>query len=76
MVSVDKNRTKLRMVIECLVSCAFTEEEEAALIRMGRVATLDPQWMDYIFWPDRYGLDGTIEAALDRAFAYTPIRHG
>jgi hypothetical protein len=69
----DKSRTKLQHVMECLLSCAFTEEEEAQLIRMGRAACADPSWPDYIYWPDRHGVDGSIAAALDRAFAYKPI---
>jgi hypothetical protein len=66
-------RLKLRRVMECLLSCAFTETEEAALIAMGRSACPDPGWMDYIYWPDRHGLDGSVEAALEKAFAYQPI---
>jgi hypothetical protein len=66
-------RLKLRHVMECLLSCAFTETEEAALIAMGRSACPDPGWMDYIYWPDRHGLDGSVEAALEKAFAYKPI---
>jgi hypothetical protein len=69
----QKRRLKLRHVMECLLSCAFTEAEEQELIAMGRSACPDPSWMDYIYWPDRHGLDGSIEAALDKAFAYTPI---
>lgn len=69
----DKNRGKLKLVMKCLLSCAFSEDEEAALIRMGRTATSDPAWMDYIYWPERFGLDGSVEAALEKALAYQPI---
>jgi hypothetical protein len=68
-----RRRQKLRLVMECLLSCAFNEAEEAALIAMGRSACADPSWMNYIYWPDRHGLDGSIEAALDKAFSYRPI---
>jgi hypothetical protein len=29
----DKNRKTVALVMECLLSCAFSEDEEAALIR-------------------------------------------
>ncbi len=63
MTTADKSRSKLRLVMEGLLSCAFMEDEEAQLIRMGRAACADPSWTDYLYWPDRYGLDGSIEAA-------------
>jgi hypothetical protein len=59
--------------MECLLSCAFTEDEESQLIRMGRAACADPAWADYLYWPDRHGLDGSIDAALDKACSYQPI---
>jgi hypothetical protein len=73
MTTADMSRAKLRLLMECLLSCAFTEEEEAQLIRMGRAACSDPAWMDYLYWPDRHGLDGSVDAALAKAFAYQPI---
>jgi hypothetical protein len=73
MTTDDKSRAKLRLVMECLLSCAFTEDEEGQLIRMGRAACADPSWMDYLYWPDRYGLDGSVDAALDKACAYQPF---
>jgi hypothetical protein len=73
MTTVDKSRTKLRLVMECLLSCAFSEDEEGQLIQIGRAACADPAWIDYLYWPDRHGLDGSIDAALDKAFAYQPI---
>jgi hypothetical protein len=72
----DKSRTKLTLVMECLLSCTFSEEEENALIRMGKAACPDPQWMDYIYWPDKYGLDGSVAAAVTKAFAYRPMTLG
>jgi hypothetical protein len=69
----DKSRAKLRLIMECLLSCAFTEDEEGQLIQMARTACADPAWMDYLYWPDRHGLNGSVEAALDKAFAYKPI---
>jgi hypothetical protein len=73
MTTDDMSRTKLRLVMECLLSCAFTEDEEGQLIGMGRAACADPAWTDYLYWPDRHGLDGSIDAALDKAFSYQPI---
>jgi hypothetical protein len=73
MTTDDKSRAKLRLVIECLLSCTFTEGEEGQLIEMGRAACSDPAWTDYLYWPNRHGLDGSIDAALDKAFAFQPI---
>jgi hypothetical protein len=73
MTTDDKSRAKLRLVMECLLSCIFTEDEEAQLIRLGRAACSDPTWTDYLYWPDRHGLDGSVDAALDKAFVYQPI---
>jgi hypothetical protein len=69
----DKNHKKLALVMECLLSCAISEDEEATLIRIGKAACPDPQWMDYIYWPDRHGLDGSVGAAVEKAFSYRPI---
>jgi hypothetical protein len=73
MTTADMSRAKLRLVMERLLSCAFTDDEESRLIRMGRAACADPAWMDYLYWPDRHGLDGSIKAALDKAFEHKPI---
>jgi hypothetical protein len=73
MTTDGKSRAKLRLVMECLLSRAFTEDEEGQLIQMGRAACPDPAWTDYLYWPDRHGLDGSVDAALDKAFAYQPI---
>jgi hypothetical protein len=69
----ENNRNKLALVMECLLSCTFSEDEEAALIRMGKAACPDPNWMDYIYWPDRHGLDGSVNQAIEKAFSYPPI---
>jgi hypothetical protein len=69
----DKNHKKLALVMECLLSCAFSEDEEVALIRIGKAACADPNWMDYVYRPDRHGLDGTVDAAVQKAFSYRPI---
>jgi hypothetical protein len=69
----ERNRLKLKHVMACMLSCAFSEAEDATLIAMGRQACADPNWMDYIYWPDRHGLDGSVDAACDKAFAYRPI---
>jgi hypothetical protein len=73
MTTDDKSRAKLRLVMKCLLSCAFTEAEEGQLIRMGRAVCPDPALPDYLYWPDRHGLDGSIDAALAKAFAYQPM---
>jgi hypothetical protein len=72
-VPVQPNREKLRLVMECLLSLSFTKDEEKWLFEVGNSACLDPAWADYIYWPNRFGLDGSIEAALEKAFAYQPI---
>lgn len=66
-------RGKLRLVMQCLLTDGFSEGEQDALIAMGRAASPDPAWTDYLYWPVRYGLDGSIDAALDRAFSYKPL---
>jgi hypothetical protein len=67
-------RTKLRHIIHCLHCDGFSEDEQDALIKMGSKASPDPSWTNYIYWPDRYGLDGSIEGALDKIFSYQTIR--
>jgi hypothetical protein len=66
-------RSRLRLIMECLLTEGFSEAEQDELIKMGRAASPDPAWTDYLYWPDRYGLDGSIDAALDKAMAYAPI---
>jgi hypothetical protein len=67
-------RIKLRKIIHCLHCDGFSEEEQDALINMGSKASPDSSWTNYIYWPDRYGLDGSIEGALDKIFSYQTIR--
>jgi hypothetical protein len=66
-------RARLRLVMQCLLTQGFSEAEQDMLIGMGRAASLDPAWTDYLYWPDRYGLDGSVDAALDKAMAYKPF---
>jgi hypothetical protein len=66
--------TKLRHIIHCLHCDGFCEDEQDALIKMGSKASPDPSWTNYIYWPDRYNLDGSIESALDKIFGYQTIR--
>lgn len=66
-------RNRLRLIMQCLRTEGFSEAEQDALIAMGRAASPDPAWTDYLYWPDRHGLDGSVEAALDKAFSYCPI---
>jgi hypothetical protein len=68
-----KKRTKIKLIIQCLYSEGFSETEQDALINMGNAASPDPSWTDYIYWPSRFGLDGSIEATLDKIFSYKPI---
>jgi hypothetical protein len=67
-------RAKLRYIMQCLYCDGFSEQEQDALIKMGGKASPDPSWTNYIYWPDRYGLDGSIEGALDKIFSYQTIR--
>ncbi len=64
---------KLRLVMECLISARFSADEEKWLFDAGKAASRDPSWSDYIYWPDRYGLDGSVDAAVAKAMAYQPI---
>jgi hypothetical protein len=66
-------RSRLRLVMECLLTEGFSEAEQDELVKMGRAASPDPAWTDYLYWPERYGLDGSVEAALDKTMAYAPI---
>jgi hypothetical protein len=66
-------RDKLRLVMQCLLNDGFSEAEQDVLILMGSDASPDPAWTDYLYWPVRFGLDGSIDAALDKAFSYRPI---
>ncbi len=70
---IEPNPVKLRLIINCLISATFTEDEEKWLFAAGNAVCLDPAWPDYIYWPDRYGLDGSVDAVLAKAFAYQPI---
>jgi hypothetical protein len=65
-------RARLRLIMQCLLTEGFSEAEQDMLISMGRAASPDPAWTDYLYWPDRYGLDGSVDAALDKAMAYNP----
>jgi hypothetical protein len=67
------NPAKLKLIIECLISATFSKEEEKWLFAAGNAVCADTSWPDYIYWPDRYGLDGSVEAAVARAFTYQPI---
>jgi hypothetical protein len=67
------NRTKLKLIMQCLYAEGFSEADQNELINMGTAKSPDPSWSDYIYWPDRHGLDGSIEAALDKVFSYKPI---
>jgi hypothetical protein len=67
-------RDKLRLVMQCLLHDGFSEAEQDALILMGSAASPDPAWTDYLYWPVKFGLDGSIDAVLDKVFSYQPIR--
>jgi hypothetical protein len=67
------NPAKLKLIIECLISATFSTEEEKWLFAAGNAVCLDPAWPDYIYWPDRYGLDGSVEAAVAKAMGYQLI---
>lgn len=69
----SSQRSKLRLIMQCLLCDGFSESEQDTLITMGRVASPDPAWTNYLYWPDRFGLDGSVDAALNKAFAYQPI---
>jgi hypothetical protein len=69
----SRARAKLRLIMQCLLTEGFSEAEQDALILMGNAASPDPAWTDYLYWPVRFGLDGSIDAGLDRAFSYKPI---
>jgi hypothetical protein len=73
MPSLERQSAKLGLIMECLLSCAFSEAEEAWLFAAGSATSPDPAWADYIYWPDRYGLDGSVATAVAKAFAYQPI---
>jgi hypothetical protein len=66
-------RARLRLIMQCLLTEGFSETEQDALILMGSAASLDPAWTDYLYWPVKFGLDGSIDAVLDKAFSYKPI---
>jgi hypothetical protein len=70
---ISPSRTKLNLILQCLLSGNFTEKEQDMLIAMGTATSPDPAWTDYIYWPNRHGLDGSIDAALDKIFSYRPI---
>jgi hypothetical protein len=67
-----RTRARLRLIMECLQTEGFSEAEQDMLIKIGCAASQDPAWTDYLYWPDRYGLDGSVDAALDKAMAYNP----
>jgi hypothetical protein len=66
-------RARLRLIMQCLLTEGFSETEQDALILMGSAASPDPAWTDYLYWPVKFGLDGSIDAVLDKAFSYRPI---
>ncbi len=72
-VPLKPDAEKLRLVMACLISARFSQDEEKWLFDAGNAACLDPSWADYIYWPDRCGLDGSVDAAVAKAMAYQPI---
>jgi hypothetical protein len=68
-----RQRAELRLIMQCLLTKGFSEAEQDAFVVMGRTASPDPAWTGYLYWPDRFGLDGSIEAALDKVFSYQPM---
>jgi hypothetical protein len=70
---IKPNPAKLKLIIECLLSATFSEDEEKWLFAAGNAVCPDPAWSDYVYWPDRHGLDGSVDAAVEKAMAYQPI---
>jgi hypothetical protein len=70
---LSKKKGKLALILKCLASGLFDDEETEYLVIRGNMLSPDPNWTGYLFWSDRYGLDGSIEAAVEKAFAYKPI---
>jgi hypothetical protein len=66
-------RARLRLIMQCLLAEGFSEIEQVKLIDMGRTASPDHVWTDYLYWPERFRLDGSVDAALDKAMSYRPI---
>ena len=71
--SESEKRQKLYFIMKCLETVLFDSDEEYLLMEMGDKVAPDPKWSDYLYKPSRYGLDGSIEAAIEKAFAYQPI---
>jgi hypothetical protein len=69
----EQSQIKLSLIMECLLSCAFSKDEDVWLFASGAATSPDPVWTDYIYWSDRYGLDGAVAAAVAKAFAYQPV---
>jgi hypothetical protein len=67
---ITPSSAKLKLIMECLISAAFSKDEEKWLFAAGNAVCLDPAWPDYIYWPDRHGLDGSVDAAVVKAMAY------
>lgn len=73
MLSDNDKREKARLLMECIVSIFFDDDERHTLNEMADKIIPDPQWPDYLFWPRKHDLDGSIDAAIEKAFAYKPI---
>lgn len=71
--SDSQMRLKAKLLLECITSGLFDDHEQGILYELGDKIFIDPDWSGYLFWPQKYGLDGSIEAAIEKAFSYKPI---
>ena len=62
------NREELIQLVDRIMKCEGTEEEQDALLEVLEKNVIDPQVSDYIFYEEN-----TPEEVIDKALAYKPI---
>ena len=69
-----RNRSQLIALVQRLLEGDYHDEEEADQLMMDvQRDVLDPQVIDYIFWPDgEMTAEKAAEEIIDRALAYQP----
>lgn len=69
--SDSDKKERLRVIMRCMLSGLFDDQEMYLLTQMGNKTTIDPYWMDYIF-SKKYGM--TVDEAAEKAMNYKAIR--
>ena len=71
--NTEQKKEKARIIYDAINCAFFDDEERYSIIQIGDKLFVDPYWSAYVNWADKYGLDGSIDAAIEKAFSYKPI---